>query len=144
MIAIWWLANLVLVILNKLFKTTWVLGPLGCRSNPIRCHLPVGELEYLRRLTSLDGRPVLFRRVGSLMIPSPYGNIVDKYIFGFEGAGVVGRLYMDMYHQGYREDRAVPGLKLSEPPLAQGESPAAAPHSGPGPRAEGSEPPAAS
>lgn len=64
----------------------------------------------------MDGRPVLYRRISSLLVRSPHGNIVDKYVYGWKDQGVSGYLYMDMYFQGYREDRPIPGLKLRDVP----------------------------
>src|SRR5437879_5400113 len=63
---IWSVINLFIAILNGLLKTRLVAGPLGCRSNPVRCDWATGETEYLNRLTSIDGRPVLYRRVGGV------------------------------------------------------------------------------
>jgi len=109
---IWSLVNIVLVLLNQITGKSFTVGPAGCRSNPIRCHGPAGESAYLDRLKSHDGRKVLYKRQGSLGIPSPFGNIVDEYLIGFEDVGAVKRIYMDMYFEGYTDDRPVSGFYL--------------------------------
>jgi hypothetical protein len=109
---IWSLVNIVLVLLNQITGKSFTVGPAGCRSNPIRCHGPAGESAYLDRLRSYDGRRVLYERKGSLGIPSPFGNIVDEYLIGFEDVGAIKRIYMDMYFKGYIDERSVSGFCL--------------------------------
>jgi len=50
--------------------------------------------------------------LGSISIPSPYGNIVDVNLIGFEEVGVVGRVYMDMHFNDYVEERPIRGFSL--------------------------------
>lgn len=109
---IWSLVNLILVAINKLSGAKLAVGPLGCRSNPVRCDGPAGEREYLDRIRGKDGRKVLYQRVGSLVVPSPSGNIVDLYLIGFENVGPVARVFMDMYFAGYVEVRPIPGFQI--------------------------------
>jgi len=109
---IWSLVNIVFVLLKQITGRSFTVGPVGCRSNPIRCHGPAGERAYLDRLRSHDGRKVLYERHGSLGIPSPFGNIVDSYLIGFEDVGAVKRIYLDMYFEGYMDDRPVSGFRL--------------------------------
>lgn len=108
----WWIANLILLGLNKVLKTHLSAGPLGCRSNPVKCHGPDGEHAYLNRLRGPGGRRLLYQRLGSLLIPSPYGNIVDLYLIGYEEARPIRRVYMDMYFQGYIESRPIWGFHV--------------------------------
>ncbi|MCI5223283.1 MAG: hypothetical protein D3924_11560 [Candidatus Electrothrix sp. AR4] len=109
---IWSFFNIVLLLLNRITGRSFTVGPAGCRSNPIRCHGPEGERAYLDRLTSHDGRKVLYKRQGSLEIPSPFGNIADAYLIGFEDVGAVKRIYLDMYFEGYMDDRPVASFRL--------------------------------
>ena len=109
---IWSLVNVVLVLLNQITGRSFTVGPVGCRSNPVRCHGPKGERAYLDRLRSHDGRKVLYERQGSLGIPSPFGNIIDAYLIGFEDVGGVKRIYLDMYFEAYMDDRPVSGFRL--------------------------------
>lgn len=107
-----WMFSLILCWMNKPFKTQMSFGPLGCWSNPIKCDGPPGERAYLDRLRGDDGRPLLYQRVGSLAIPSPYGNIVDLYVIGYEDTGPIGRVCMDMYFEDHVETRPIRGFRL--------------------------------
>jgi len=101
-----------LICVNRIFRPQIAAGPLGCRSNPIRCHGPASERDYLDRLRYSDGDKPFFERLGSSAIPSPYGNIVDVNLIGFEEDGVVGRVYMDMHFNDYVEERPIRGFSL--------------------------------
>lgn len=90
--------------------------PLGSKENPVRVLMPVGERAYLARLRCSDGAVPEFRREGSFG-DGPYGNILDRYALtcgGGEPKSV--QVYMDMYHVGHMEDRAVPGFTMAAPP----------------------------
>lgn len=63
-------------------------------------------------LQSQDEKQVLYERIGSSGIPSPYCNIVDLYLIGFRDIGPVRPIYMDSYFEDYSEDRPVPGFRL--------------------------------
>ena len=100
-----------LIISQKLFRQTKpmaVSGPLGSKTNPIRCDLPDGEHEYLNKLHSPDGSNALFHRIGHVGM-GPYGNILDAYKVNNRKESFM--VYMDMYHQGFTETNAVPGFK---------------------------------
>lgn len=112
---IWSLVNIILVLLHLITGRSFTLGPAGCRSNPIRCDGPAGEHAYLERSRSHDGRKLLYFRQGSLGIPSPFGNIVDVYLIGLEDVGPVRRIYMDMYFEGYVDERPISGCRLIPP-----------------------------
>jgi hypothetical protein len=83
--------------------------PLGSKGNPVRSFLPTGEHAYLRRLQCLDGSTPAFERQGSVGA-GPYTTIIDAYEVRCAGKSVV--LYLDMYHPGYIERRAVPGFTI--------------------------------
>lgn len=108
---IWNLANVLLVVINKAFRTQYTAGPLGCRSNPVRCYGPAGEQSYLDRLRGPGGQRILYKRAGSLLLPSPFGNIVDLY--RCKNGRTSRCIYMDMYHKEYMETRPVSGLTLA-------------------------------
>lgn len=80
--------------------------PLGSQENPVRASMPPGQRAYLARLRCGDGSAPEFRRTGNLG-PGVYGNIVDNYAVICSGRQAVS-VVMDMYHQGYVEDRPVP------------------------------------
>lgn len=85
--------------------------PLGSAQNPVRADSPVGQQAYLRRLRCSDGTTPKFRRDGNIGVGA-FGNIVDLYAVGC-GMGQARAVYMDMYHSGYVERRAVPGFTIS-------------------------------
>lgn len=92
-------------------KTT---APLGSMKNPVRCHFPPGEQEYLRRLRCPDGEAPVFRRVGSYGM-GPDGHIMDGYRVQCAGAKP-SMVFMDMYHRGTLELDPVPGFKIDNAP----------------------------
>lgn len=86
--------------------------PLGSSENPVRAEMPAGQRAYLNRLRCADGSAPSYNRVGNFGV-GVYGNIVDGYqvtCAGSEPKMVV----MDMYHQGYVEDRPVPGFTIAK------------------------------
>ena len=86
--------------------------PLGSRENPVRAEGPPGQRAYLSRLRCSDGRRPEFGRLGSAGM-SPYGNIVDIYRVECRGAEPASsEVFIDMYHRGHRESRAVPGFTI--------------------------------
>jgi hypothetical protein len=84
-------------------------GPLGSRTNPVRCDGVPGELAYLGRLKCSNGGATEFSRQGSVGF-GPYGGIVDEYVtvcgLGFRS------VFLDMYHPKYVERRAAEGFSL--------------------------------
>jgi hypothetical protein len=95
--------------------------PLGSAENPVRAHRPQGQGAYLARLRCADGKAPAFYRQGNFGI-GVYDNIVDGYRVTCKGSTPESSLiYMDMYHEGYKENAAVPGFTL------EGGTPAAAP-----------------
>ena len=98
------------------------MPPLGSRENPVRAEGPAGEREYLTRLRCPSGAAPAFERMGS------YGSGRDGHILdGYEvlcdrllpeprprselTPGAV-EIFLDMYHDGYRELTAVPGFTV--------------------------------
>ena len=80
----------------------------------MRSEGPAGERAYLDRLRCSDGLTPRSERIGSMGY-GPFGNIVDAYevlCAGAEPARSV--IYLDMYHSGFREKRAVPGFTIVE------------------------------
>lgn len=86
--------------------------PLGSQENPVRAEMPPGQQAYLRRLRCSNGRAPQFMRIGNYGI-GVYGNIIDGYRVscGDAAPGTVV-VYMDMYHRGFVEERAVPGFTI--------------------------------
>lgn len=86
--------------------------PLGSAENPVRAHMPPGQRNYLSRLRCADLKAPKFQRRGSAGL-SPYGNIVDVYEVSCEGGTPApGLIYIDMYHAGHVETRAVEGYGI--------------------------------
>ncbi|MBX3500264.1 MAG: hypothetical protein KF889_12525 [Alphaproteobacteria bacterium] len=86
--------------------------PLGDKGNPVRVHRPAGQRAYLARLLCTGGGTPTFSRIGSFGV-GPYGTIVDAYNVAC-GANAA-RVFMDMYHPGHVEGRAVPGFTIRAP-----------------------------
>lgn len=85
-------------------------GPLGTKTNPVRCEDPRGERQYLNRLRCSNEKPPQYSRIGSFGV-GPYGNIIDGYRVKCEGSDEA-TVFMDMYHDGYVEKEAVPGFTI--------------------------------
>jgi hypothetical protein len=86
--------------------------PLGSRENPVRAQGPAGQRAYLARLRCADVSRPDFYRAGSAGV-SPYGNIVDVYIVTCsQSEPAKSEIFIDMYHRGYVENRAVPGYGI--------------------------------
>jgi hypothetical protein len=90
--------------------------PLGSAGNPVRAFMPDGEYAYLRDLLCADGLRPFYKRVSNVGA-GPYTTIVD--VFDVRCGTASYRVYMDMYHPGYAEKRAVSGFTLR--PLSKAE-----------------------
>jgi hypothetical protein len=86
---------------------------LGSKAAPIRSDKTGGEYAYLQRLRCPDGKAPSYSRVGSMGYGG-YGNIVDLYSVKCADTGEAHKIYMDMYHPGYVEKRALPGFTLAK------------------------------
>ena len=95
--------------------------PLGSRANPVRCHEPRGQREYLQRLRCADGSSPGYDRIGSYGL-GPYGTILDGYEVICPGDTKSPRVYMDMYHEGYVETEPAEGFTIV-PPLPRLKAP---------------------
>ena len=84
---------------------------LGSKDNPVRAEMPPGERAYLSRLRCPDGTPPTFEREGSDGL-SPYGSIMDIYAVQC-GSSAPVTIFIDMYHPGYVEQRAVSGFTIT-------------------------------
>ena len=86
---------------------------LGTRSSPVLCAEPKGERAYLARLRCRDGQAPTYGRMGSTS-GGPDGHILDLYdVTCPRGRNLT--LFMDMYHLGYVETRAVEGFTIVAP-----------------------------
>ena len=97
---------------------------LGSQENPVRAEGPTGEREYLTRLRCPSGSVPNFERIGSFA-PTSDGHIIDGYqvlcdrplperaaVLRGESTPDLVTIYIDMYHDGYREMAAVPGFTV--------------------------------
>ena len=87
--------------------------PLGSAHNPIRVDGVMGERSYLISLSCHDNSSPSFKRAGSVGI-GPYGFILDLYEVECVNNPESKKhsIYMDLYHPGYIENRAVPGFGI--------------------------------
>ncbi len=89
--------------------------PLGSRENPVKAEMPPGQRAYLSRLRCEDAAPPVYTRVGSFG-DGPDGDIIDGYQVTCPGSAPAETLiFMDMYHGGHVETRAVPGFTIVGP-----------------------------
>ena len=91
-------------------------GALGSSQNPVKCHQPVGEHEYLKRLRGPDGQPVRYLRLGNAG-RGAFGHIVDLYLVESQDGALRREVFMDMYFPGHRENQPVPGFFLADQTL---------------------------
>ncbi len=85
--------------------------PVGSRENPIRTFQPSGSEFYLQRLRTSSGRPLQYRRRGSVGV-GPYDNILDEYQIRDPDSNDMTSIFIDMYHMFYDDARSPPGLQL--------------------------------
>lgn len=109
----WSLISVLLLGINKALRTQFAVGPLGCRSNPVKIDWSEVRKEYMARLRGPRGEKILYKRLGSLALPSPFGHLVDVYVVGAQD-GPTKRLYIDPSFDGCHEERAPFGYHLSE------------------------------
>lgn len=89
--------------------------PFGSEQNPVRAAQPQGQRAYLARLRCADGKAPAFDRNGSMGI-GVFGNIIDSYsVRCTDSEPANSTVYLDMYHAGHVETRAVPGFTIAAP-----------------------------
>jgi hypothetical protein len=101
--------------LNRAQRARLEAAPLGSAENPVRCDRPDGERAYLQRLRCAGGEAPTFARVGSTGA-GPYGTVLDVYSLRCPGAPAPVSVFMDMYHEGFVEQRALPGFSIAAAP----------------------------
>ncbi|MFN5209298.1 MAG: hypothetical protein ACK5D8_07390 [Bacteroidota bacterium] len=79
----------------------------GSQNNPITCKGVQGEIEYLHRLRSPEGKPVVFNRIGSTSAGA--SDRLDIYEISYDGLTEPLRIYMNMYAEK-KDKRAVEGF----------------------------------
>lgn len=88
-----------------------VSGPLGSKTNPVRCEDPSGEKEYLSNLRDNQAQSPEFTRAGSVGT-GPYGNLLDCYRVRTSD-GTEREVYFDMYHRGHLELKPIEGFRIA-------------------------------
>jgi hypothetical protein len=94
-------------------------GELGSRTNPVRAHTFLGEIEYLTRLRCPDGTRPHFQRLpgaAGRSLRGPYGNFVDGYRVRCIYLNAEQRIFFDPHHLQYAEPVAVAGFVVASPP----------------------------
>ena len=86
-------------------------GPLGSKTNPIKCEGISGAKEYLSKLKSKDGSKVQFEEIGGGGV-SPFGGISTIYKVTSTGNPEM-QLFFDTTFDGYKEPKAPSGLNIS-------------------------------
>ena len=72
--------------------------------------MPPGQREYLSRLRCSDDSAPAFNRIGSMGVGRD-NHVIDGYQVTCKGTEGV-TIYMDMYHPGHRETKAVSGFNI--------------------------------
>lgn len=85
---------------------------LGTMDNPIRCHKPRGEREYLEQLVSETYGFIQYDRMGSFHTD---GNILDGYAIMDLAGQRFAELYFDMYHPDHVEEDVPNGYRRIDP-----------------------------
>ena len=85
---------------------------LGTIADPIRCHQPIGERQYLDQLISEKHGFIQYERMGSFRTG---GNILDGYAIMDLAGHKFGELYFDMYHPDHVEDAVPDGYLRIDP-----------------------------
>ena len=87
--------------------------PLGSQQNPVRVSQPEGQRAYLSRLRCTNGQAPSYMRAGNAGI-GVFGNIIDNYtVVCADSTPARSAIFMDMYHAGHVENRAVPGFTIT-------------------------------
>ena len=84
-------------------------GTLGSHTNPVLCHMPSGEREYLERLRCSNGDAPAYERIGSFG-DGPDGHVIDGYDVVCDGNRAT--VFMDMYHEAHQETAPVGKFKM--------------------------------
>lgn len=86
-------------------------GPLGSKTNPIKCEGISGAKEYLTKLKGKNGGETQFEEIGGGGI-SPFGGIAIIYRVTSTGTPEM-QLFFDTTFDGYNEPKAPSGLTIS-------------------------------
>jgi hypothetical protein len=82
---------------------------LGSINNPIKCDGVIGEYEYLDNLATPDGYSIYYNRIGSINVHE--GVILDIYLIEDDELNELAKIYFDMNHPNFKEERIVPGFE---------------------------------
>jgi hypothetical protein len=88
-------------------------GPIGTKTNPIKCEGLEGANAYLKKLQGPKREPVTFSELTDNGV-GPFGSLVYVTDVGYTGASglVQVQVFFDIDFTGYHESKAVPGFLL--------------------------------
>jgi len=88
-------------------------GPLGSRTNPIKCEGAEGASEYLKKLTGLHAEALTHSELTDVGV-GPFGSLLYSTDVEYTGpAGAVkNQLFFDIDFTGYHEPKVAPGFLL--------------------------------
>lgn len=82
------------------------------KTNPIPTSTAFGSDAYLKRLRTLDGRPIKFSRIGSFSVDLFPGTNIDGYNVESASGEKLPTLWLCMYHKR-NSNKAPTGFKLA-------------------------------
>ena len=83
------------------------------KTNPVPTNTPEGSEAYLRRLRTLDGKPIKFSRIGSCGVGLFPGQLIDGYSIRSDSGEMLPTLWLNMYHKR-NSNKAPKGFYLAE------------------------------
>jgi len=88
------------------------VGEFGLdKTNPIPTNTAFGSSDYLKRLRTLDGKPIKFSRIGSFSVDLFPGQSIDGYNIQSASGEKLPVLWLNMYHKR-NSNKAPKGFKL--------------------------------
>lgn len=83
------------------------------KTNPVPTNTPKGSDAYLRRLRTLDGKPIKFSRIGSVGVELFPDQVIDGYSISSDSGEKLPTLWFNMYHKR-NSNKAPKGFYLAE------------------------------
>ena len=83
------------------------------KTNPVPTNTAFGSDSYLKRLRTLDGKPIKFSRIGSFGVDLFPGQSIDGYSIESASGEKLPTLWLNMYHKR-NSNKAPKGFYLAE------------------------------
>lgn len=83
------------------------------KTNPVPTNTAFGSDAYLKRLRTLDGKPIKFSRIGSFGVDLFPGQSIDGYSIESASGQKLSTLWLNMYHKR-NSNKAPKGFYLAK------------------------------